>query len=71
MRTTLAIDDDVLAAAKELAATGASVVGAACPFCNTMLRDALAATSNTPPQLLDIAQIAAKSLPPKQPELQP
>jgi Fe-S oxidoreductase len=51
------------ARAKELAGTGASVVGAACPFCNTMLRDALAATSNTPPQLLDIAQIAARSLP--------
>ncbi len=50
--------------AKELAATGATVVGAACPFCNTMLRDALAATSDNPPQLLDIAQIAAKSLPP-------
>jgi len=51
------------ARAKELAATGADVVGAACPFCNTMLRDALAATSDTPPQLLDIAQIAARSLP--------
>ena len=51
------------ARAKELAATGAGVVGAACPFCNTMLRDALAATSSTPPQLLDIAQIAARSLP--------
>jgi Fe-S oxidoreductase len=50
--------------AKELAATGASVVGAACPFCNTMLRDALAASSATPPQLLDIAQIVARSLPP-------
>ena len=59
------------ARAKELAATGASVVGAACPFCNTMLRDALAATSATPPQLLDIAQIAARSLSPKQAEFQP
>jgi len=48
--------------AKELAATGASIVGAACPFCNTMFRDALAATSDAPPQLLDIAQIAAQSL---------
>jgi len=56
--------------AKELAATGAGVVGAACPFCNTMLRDALAATSATPPELLDIAQIAARSLPPKRSELQ-
>jgi Fe-S oxidoreductase len=48
--------------AKELAATGASIVGAGCPFCNTMLRDALAATSDAPPQLLDIAQIAARSI---------
>ncbi len=48
--------------AKELAATGADVVGAACPFCNSMFRDALAATSAAPPQLLDIAQIAAQGL---------
>jgi Fe-S oxidoreductase len=50
------------ARAKELAATGAEVVGAACPFCNTMLRDALAATSEQPPELLDIAQIAAQQI---------
>jgi Fe-S oxidoreductase len=48
--------------ARELAATGASIVGAACPFCNTMFRDALAAVSEAPPQLLDIAQIAAQSI---------
>src|ERR1700733_7709725 len=48
--------------AKELAATGASIVGAACPFCNTMFRDALAAVSDTPPQLLDIAQITAQTI---------
>ena len=48
--------------AKELAATGASIVGAACPFCNTMFRDALAAISDAPPQLLDIAQITAQSI---------
>ena len=48
--------------AKELVATGAEVVGAACPFCNTMFRDALSAVSNTPPKLLDIAQIAAASI---------
>ncbi len=51
--------------AKELVATGAEVVGAACPFCNTMFRDALSAVSEAPPRLLDIAQIAAASLPPK------
>ena len=50
------------ARAKELADTGADVVGAACPFCNSMFRDALAATSANPPQLLDIAQIAARQL---------
>ena len=50
------------ARAKELAATGANVVGAACPFCNSMFRDALASTSSNPPELLDIAQIAAASI---------
>jgi Fe-S oxidoreductase len=51
--------------AKELVATGAEVVGAACPFCNTMFRDALSAVSAAPPKLLDIAQIAAAALPPR------
>jgi len=37
-------------------------VGTACPFCNTMFRDALAA-GGAPPQLLDIAQLAARGLP--------
>ena len=50
--------------AGQLAATGASVVAAACPFCNTMFRDALAGISPTPPKLLDIAQIAAAAFPP-------
>ena len=49
--------------AQELAATGATTVAAACPFCNTMLRDGLAAVSQQPPQLLDVAQIIAASLP--------
>ncbi len=49
--------------AAELAATGASVVAAACPFCNTMFRDALAARGEGAPELLDIAQIAARGLP--------
>jgi Fe-S oxidoreductase len=51
--------------AAELVATGAQIVGTACPFCNTMFRDALAATGNAPPQLLDIAQLAARGLPPQ------
>ena len=51
--------------ARELAATGATTVATACPFCNTMFRDAL--TAITPdgeraPQLLDIAQLTARSL---------
>ena len=49
--------------AQELADTGAQTVGTACPFCNTMFRDALGAISETPPQLLDIAQLTARNLP--------
>jgi len=49
--------------ARELAATGAGTVATACPFCNTMFRDALPAVSERPPQLLDIAQLAARNLP--------
>jgi Fe-S oxidoreductase len=49
--------------ASELAKTGAQVVGTACPFCNTMFRDALSAVSEAPPQLLDIAQLTARALP--------
>jgi Fe-S oxidoreductase len=56
--------------AAELVATGASVVAAACPFCNTMFRDALASPvpkgqgpGAPAPELLDIAQIAARGLP--------
>jgi Fe-S oxidoreductase len=52
------------ARAKELVSTGAEIVAAACPFCNTMFRDALPAVTATPPKLLDIAQILAASLPP-------
>jgi len=50
---------------EELVATGAGVIGTACPFCQTMFRDALGAVTQTPPKLLDIAQIAAASLPVK------
>jgi Fe-S oxidoreductase len=51
--------------ARELAATGADTIATACPFCNTMFRDALAAITpadSAPPQLLDIAQLTARSL---------
>ena len=50
------------ARARELTASGASTVAAACPFCNTMFRDALSATCASPPQLRDIAQLAAMSI---------
>jgi Fe-S oxidoreductase len=49
--------------AAELAATGAGVVAAACPFCNTMFRDALAARGEGAPELMDIAQLVARGLP--------
>jgi len=49
--------------AEELSATGAQTIAAACPFCNTMFRDALAAKGEGAPQLLDIAQLAARGLP--------
>jgi Fe-S oxidoreductase len=52
--------------ARELAGTGAKVVGTACPFCNTMFRDALTAVTQAPPQLLDIAQLTARALPTQQ-----
>jgi Fe-S oxidoreductase len=51
--------------ARELAATGAQTVATACPFCNTMFRDALTAITPqdaTAPQLLDIAQLTARAL---------
>jgi Fe-S oxidoreductase len=48
--------------AEELVATGAGVIAAACPFCQTMFRDALSQISPTPPKLVDIAQIAAATI---------
>jgi Fe-S oxidoreductase len=49
--------------AEELVASGAQVIGTACPFCQTMFRDALGTITQTPPKLLDIVQITAASLP--------
>jgi Fe-S oxidoreductase len=48
--------------AEQLASTGADVVGAACPFCNSMFRDALVQIGPSAPKLMDIAQIAASGL---------
>ncbi len=54
--------------AAELVATGAKTIGTACPFCNTMFRDALGAVGGgAPPQLLDIAQLTARALPKSDP----
>jgi Fe-S oxidoreductase len=51
-----------IARAQELVSTGAPTVAAACPFCASMFRDALKTVSEQPPQLLDIAQIAARAI---------
>jgi len=52
--------------AEELVRSGAQTIGTACPFCQTMFRDALgaaaASTGGAAPKLLDIAQIAAAAL---------
>ena len=48
--------------AQELVDTGAGAIGVACPFCQTMFRDALAQVTDKPVKLLDIAQIAAAAL---------
>ncbi|MCS6952743.1 MAG: (Fe-S)-binding protein [Bryobacterales bacterium] len=50
------------ARAAELAATGASIVAAACPFCRTMFRDALGSLEDRAPELRDIAEIAARAI---------
>jgi Fe-S oxidoreductase len=50
--------------AAELVSTGAHTIATACPFCNSMFRDALASTTDPAPQLLDIAQLIARALPP-------
>jgi Fe-S oxidoreductase len=52
-----------VARVEELVATGAPVIGTACPFCQTMFRDALGAVTQASPKLQDIAQLAAAALP--------
>jgi Fe-S oxidoreductase len=47
---------------EQLAASGAAVIGAACPFCNSMFQAALPSISASPPKLLDIAQLAAAAI---------
>ncbi len=48
--------------AQELIATGAGTIATACPFCNSMFRDALASSGEAAPQLLDIARLTARAL---------
>jgi Fe-S oxidoreductase len=52
--------------AQQLVSTGADAIGTACPFCNSMFRDALS-THEAAPKLLDIAQIAAAQIQSAQP----
>jgi Fe-S oxidoreductase len=54
--------------AEELVGVGAEVIGTACPFCQTMFRDALGVVTQSPPKLLDIAQIAAAAIPAEAPK---
>jgi Fe-S oxidoreductase len=42
--------------AEELLGTGAQTIGTACPFCQSMFRDALGALTQSPPKLLDTCQ---------------
>jgi Fe-S oxidoreductase len=49
--------------AAELVATGATTIGTACPFCNSMFRDALAESGEGAPKLMDIAQLTVRGLP--------
>jgi Fe-S oxidoreductase len=51
--------------AAELISTGATTIGTACPFCNSIFRDALAGKGETAPKPMDIAQLTAIGLPKK------
>ncbi|MGB5029112.1 MAG: (Fe-S)-binding protein, partial [Chitinophagaceae bacterium] len=48
---------------KEAIATGANVIAAACPFCNTMMTDGVKlADKEETVQVLDIAELIAQSM---------
>ena len=55
---------------EQLVATGAPTIGTACPFCQTMFRDALGTMAGTMkgpvPKLVDIVQLVAAGLPAEQ-----
>ena len=46
--------------ARELLATGATTIGAACPYCQTMFQAAVANLPGPPIQIIDIAELAAR-----------
>lgn len=48
--------------ARELAATGAGTVAAACPFCSSMIGDALKTMGAEAPQLVDVAELVARRI---------
>jgi heterodisulfide reductase subunit D len=49
--------------AKDMIETGASIVAAACPFCNTMLTDGVKMSNKEDSmQVLDIAELVAESM---------
>ncbi len=52
-----------LTRAQQLVDTGADTVAVACPFCQSMFRDALTQVTDRPVKLLDVVQIAAARLP--------
>lgn len=49
--------------AREALATGADVVAASCPFCNTMLTDGVKVHDNESVKVMDIAELIAERLP--------
>ncbi|CAN5203676.1 (Fe-S)-binding protein [soil metagenome] len=49
--------------AREALATGADVIAASCPFCNTMLTDGVKVHDNESVKVMDIAELIAERLP--------